>query len=100
MQANSHLPDLRRRHLLLGTAAAAAGSLLPLTGALAQGFPSQPLRLVVPFGPGGLADISARVVAAKLGEKLGQQVVIDNRPGAGGIVAAQATLNAPHDGPR
>lgn len=92
------LPALRRRQLLLGTLAAAAGSLLPRGRAFAQGFPSQPLRLIVPFGPGGLADISARLVATKLGEKLGQQVLVDNRPGAGGIVAAQATLSAPHDG--
>jgi tripartite-type tricarboxylate transporter receptor subunit TctC len=52
----------------------------------------------VPFGPGGLADISTRLTAQKLGEKLGTQVVIDNRPGAGGVVAAQYVLGAAHDG--
>jgi tripartite-type tricarboxylate transporter receptor subunit TctC len=88
---------LARRRLLLATLAG-AGS-LALGSARAQGpYPSQPLRLVVPFGPGGLADVSSRLVAQKLGDKLGQQVVIDNRPGAGGIVAANTALAAPRDG--
>jgi tripartite-type tricarboxylate transporter receptor subunit TctC len=61
-------------------------------------FPTQPVRLVVPFGPGGFADVTTRAVGQKLSEGLGQQVVIDNRPGAGGVVAAQAVLSGPHDG--
>jgi tripartite-type tricarboxylate transporter receptor subunit TctC len=90
---------LNRRQLLASVVAAGAASALPLRSALAQArFPTQPLRVIVPFGPGGLADISSRLVAQKLAEKLGQQVVIENRPGAGGVVAATATLNAPHDG--
>lgn len=88
-----------RRELLAFVTATCAASALPLRPALAQArFPSQPLRVIVPFGPGGLADISTRVVSQKLADKLGQQVIIENRPGAGGVVGATAALNAPHDG--
>ena len=48
-------------------------------------FPNKPIRLIVPFAPGGLADITMRIVGEKLGERLGQRVVIDNRPSGGGI---------------
>jgi putative tricarboxylic transport membrane protein len=64
----------------------------------AETYPSRPIRLVVPFGAGGVADISSRIVAEKLGDQLGQRFVIDNQPGAGGIAAGRAVLSAPHDG--
>lgn len=64
----------------------------------AQGFPSKPLRLVVPNAPGGAADLTARAVGQKLGEALGQPVVIDNKPGAGGVSAGEAVAKAPADG--
>ncbi|MBO0755225.1 MAG: tripartite tricarboxylate transporter substrate binding protein [Bradyrhizobiaceae bacterium] len=68
-------------------------------GARAQvGYPDRPVRIVVPYGPGGVADVSTRLVAAKLSERLGQSFFIDNRPGPGGITAAKATLNFPADG--
>jgi tripartite-type tricarboxylate transporter receptor subunit TctC len=61
-------------------------------------FPSKPLKIVVPFGAGGVADLTARAVAQKLSENLGQSVVIDNRPSAGGIVAGEAVARAEPDG--
>lgn len=61
-------------------------------------YPTRPVRVIVPFGPGGIADITARVVMEKLSEKLGQQFIIDNQPGAGGITAARAALQGGKDG--
>jgi len=64
----------------------------------AQGYPARPIRFLVPFGPGGVGDITARVVAQKMSASLGQQVVVDNRPGAGGIVATEIVAKAAPDG--
>jgi tripartite-type tricarboxylate transporter receptor subunit TctC len=63
-----------------------------------QAYPSQPIRFVIAFGPGGVADTTSRLVAEKLSEKLGQRVVVENNPGGGGIAAARAVLSAPADG--
>jgi tripartite-type tricarboxylate transporter receptor subunit TctC len=76
----------------VGLLAVAAGS------ASAQTFPSKPIRIVVPFGAGGVADLTARTVGQKLSESLGQPVVIDNKPGAGGVVAGDAVAKAEPDG--
>ncbi len=61
-------------------------------------FPSRPVRLIVPYPPGGAADVLGRLVGQKLSERWGQQVIIDNRPGAGGGIGAQAGAKAPADG--
>ncbi|MGE0331585.1 MAG: Bug family tripartite tricarboxylate transporter substrate binding protein [Ramlibacter sp.] len=72
---------------------------MPLaTRAQAQAFPARPLRIVVPFGAGGIADLTARAVAQKLADELRQGVVIENKPGAGGIVAGEAVARAEPDG--
>jgi tripartite-type tricarboxylate transporter receptor subunit TctC len=63
-----------------------------------QVYPSQPIRFVIAFGPGGVADTTSRLIAEKLGEKLGQRVVVENNAGGGGIAAARAVLSAPADG--
>jgi len=66
--------------------------------AKAETYPDRPVRIVLPFGPGGVADVSSRIIADKLGERLGQRFIIENVPGAGGISAAKAVLSAPPDG--
>lgn len=85
--------QLPRRQLL----ALAGAALLPAAG-LAQAFPSRALRIVVPFGAGGVADLTARAVGQKLAERLGQAVVIDNKPGAGGVAAGEMVARAEPDG--
>ena len=67
------------------------------TAALAQ-YPSRPMRLVSPFPPGGSVDVVGRLVAAKLSESLGQQVIVDNRSGASGVIGTEVVLNSPPDG--
>ena len=79
-------------------AAVAAALLVAAPCAIAQAWPAKPVKLIVGFGPGGVADITARVVAQKLSQDLGQQFVVDNRPSAGGIVAADAVAKAEPDG--
>lgn len=77
-----------------------AGLMLSLSGAAAEfrQYPTHPIRLVVPFPPGGGVDIIGRIVALKLGEALGQPLVVDNRSGAGGTIATDIAAKAPADG--
>ena len=79
-------------------AAATATTLLAPAVTLAQGYPNKAIRMIVPFPPGGGVDFVARVVGQKLSERLGQQVAIDNRAGANGIIGLQALMAAPADG--
>ncbi len=81
-------------------AAAWAGALVALfgTGALAQDFPTKPVRILVGFAPGGGTDIMARAVGAKISESLKQQFVVENRPGANANIAAKLAADAPADG--
>jgi len=95
--ALSSRPRLRanRRQLLV---AAGAGLLAAPLGALAQRYPIRPIRVVVPYPAGGPTDVLGRIVATRLGERLGQPVVIDNKPGASGMIGADIVAKAPADG--
>ena len=86
--------SMRRMSTLL----AVCGALAAAGPAVAQSYPARPITLVVPFAPGGSASTAARSVADKMSETLGQQIVIDNRGGAGGTVATRAVAKAPPDG--
>lgn len=89
--------NISRRNMLGAglalTAAATAGA-----PARAQNFPSRPIRWIAPFAAGGNYDLTSRLVGEGMSRNLGQQVIVDNRPGAGGLVGAEAAANAPADG--
>jgi tripartite-type tricarboxylate transporter receptor subunit TctC len=77
----------------------AAGLMIALSAtAAAQDYPTKPVRLIIPFPPGGSNDVVGRMIATKLGERLGKQVVVDNRPGAGGTIGTEIAANAAPDG--
>jgi tripartite-type tricarboxylate transporter receptor subunit TctC len=86
----------RRRFLRLGAGAAALTMLSPVAGA--QTYPSRPVRIIVGFPPGGAADITARLMGQWLSERLGQPVIVENRPGAGTNIATEAVAKAAPDG--
>jgi tripartite-type tricarboxylate transporter receptor subunit TctC len=83
------------KRMLVMAAALAVGLAAPAT---AQDYPSQNIRVIISFGPGGGSDIIGRIVAQRLQEKLGQTVVVENRAGAGGLLGNEAISNAPKDG--
>ncbi|HSW04031.1 Bug family tripartite tricarboxylate transporter substrate binding protein [Aquabacterium sp.] len=85
-----------RRHCLALGAAAAGALLLP--AARAQSYPAKPIRIVVPYPPGGATDFMARVIGEKLATRVGQTVIVDNKAGAGGIVGTDAVAKAAPDG--
>ncbi|MFL6691438.1 MAG: Bug family tripartite tricarboxylate transporter substrate binding protein [Ramlibacter sp.] len=90
--------SLPRRQLLAAASALALGALAP-SGAMAQsGYPNKPIRLVIPFSPGGVTDVAGRTVADFMSKRLGQQVVPDNRPGASGNIGSQQVATAEPDG--
>jgi tripartite-type tricarboxylate transporter receptor subunit TctC len=88
------LPRRQFLHLAAGAAALPAVSRI----ARAQSYPTRPARIIVGFAPGGAADIMARLMGQWLSERLGQQFVIENRPGAGGNIATEAAVRSPPDG--
>jgi tripartite-type tricarboxylate transporter receptor subunit TctC len=89
---------LKRRRALALIGAAAAPVLVPALARAQAKYPDKPITLMVPFAPGGIADITARAVSEVMAQKLGQAIVVDNRPSAGSIVASQAVASAKPDG--
>ena len=89
--------DRRRSVTLLAAALAGLGLGTPWL-ALAEGYPTKPIQLIVPFPPGGAVDIVGRTISKKLGDRLGQPIVIENKAGAGTVVGAAFVANAPADG--
>lgn len=89
---------MQRRHLIASAGLAALAALAPLP-AIAQGtYPDRPIRFIVPAGPGGITDVLARTFGQKMTEAWGQQVIVDNKAGGGGVIASQELLKAPADG--
>jgi tripartite-type tricarboxylate transporter receptor subunit TctC len=97
MRSSTFLPRLSRRSLLIGGAALGALPALPRR-ARADQWPTRPVKFVVPFAAGGTTDILARVVAVSVSEAFGQQFIVENKPGAGGNIAAEAVAKADPDG--
>lgn len=90
---------MKRYPLLVASLLVVLGAaLLPPAPAGADAFPTRPIRIIVPFGPGTGSDVLARALSPKLSEALGQPVTVENREGAGGLIGAQAVLTAPADG--
>ena len=89
---------MNRRRLVGAGCLLPAAALWPLRGVAQSGWPTRPVRIVVPFAPAGTTDILARAAAQKLSESWGQQVIVDNRPGAGGNIGAELVAKAPPDG--
>ena len=82
---------------VIASALTAAAVLAPIA-AVAQNSPTKPVRVIVPFAPGGGSDITARQVSSKLSQKLGQQFLVDNRGGAGGLIGMEVVAKAAPDG--
>jgi len=91
-------PSISRRRALTQAAALAVSAALPAIGRAQEWKAAKPIRLIVPWTPGGASDILARLVATTVGEKLGQPIVVDNKPGANGSIGSQAAATAAPDG--
>ncbi len=94
--------SVNRRHFSTGLAALGASLAWPHGQALAQAsghaWPAKPIRIIVPYPPGGFTDVTARLIAQKLQERLGQPVIVDNKPGANSLIGVDAMAKAPADG--
>lgn len=88
LSRSAALPSIAAIALIIGAVCAQAET----------NYPDKPVRIVLPYGPGGVADVTTRIVAQKLSERMGQNFIVDNRPGAGAIIAARTVLSFPHDG--
>ena len=93
-----NMPSLTSRPWLRGLSTLLLPLLLPLAGWASDVYPSRPLKMVVPFAPGGAADATARMVSEVLSKRLGQAVIVDNKPGGGATTGAAFVVNAPADG--
>jgi tripartite-type tricarboxylate transporter receptor subunit TctC len=100
MLPEEHMLARRRawRRITASAIAALMTATLSLAAQAQANYPDRPVRIILPYGPGGVADVSTRLVAAKLSERMGQNFFVDNRPGAGGIVGAKGALSFPADG--
>ena len=96
MKQNHHFST--RRDLLTSLVLAVGALAVPLHAGAQAAYPNRPIKFIVPYLAGGLPDTVARIFAQRLGEKLGQAVTVDNKPGANGVVAAQALTASPKDG--
>jgi tripartite-type tricarboxylate transporter receptor subunit TctC len=90
--------QLGRRRLLQAAGASAAASLLPRAARAQAVYPAQPIRMVVPFAPGGTLDVAVRPLCVEMARQLGQSIVIDNKAGANGVIGAEYVAKAPADG--
>jgi tripartite-type tricarboxylate transporter receptor subunit TctC len=97
MKPSSLRPGVSRRTAVVSLAALSAGLAAPAVRAESK-YPEKPVRVILPFGAGGVADVTARLVAEGLSQKLGQNFIIENMPGAGGIAAARAAISGGTDG--
>jgi tripartite-type tricarboxylate transporter receptor subunit TctC len=99
IQEGTHMTNLKlSRHQFLHLTAGAAALTAVSRIARAQAYPTRPVRIIVPFAPGGSTDIVTRLVAQRLSERLGQQFIVENRPGGGSNIGTEAAVNAPADG--
>jgi len=91
------LESVMKRRLLASLAVLLA-AIASIADVAAQPYPSRPVKLIVPYAPGGAGDVIARIVSVQLAKDLGVSVVVENKPGAGGMIGAQAVASAPPDG--
>jgi tripartite-type tricarboxylate transporter receptor subunit TctC len=89
---------ITRRQFSTVVAASAAAGMFPAAARAQKTYPTRPVRFILPFAAAGVADITARIAAEKLGDKLGQRFVVENQPGPGGIAAARGVLSQAPDG--
>src|SRR5258705_1852949 len=88
----------RTRFLLTAVTGLAVALSLAAPAAAQQDYPNRPIRLIIPFPAGGSNDIVGRAIATQMGERLGKQVIVDNRTGAGGVIGTEVASKSPADG--